>query len=309
MKTELSYLSQDKITNIHAVIYEPQTEIKAILQIVHGMYEYSERFANLAHEMNKQGILVCINDNLGHGLSIQDEQHRGYFADHDSVNILVADAYELTKKVKEKYPDKPYYLLGNSLGSFIVANYLGKIAEPLNGAILIGTGYVPSISLSLAELLAQITQFYHHGWFYVSPFLEKITTGKFHKRFDANNKNSWLSKDKEVCNSYRNDPHSQFKFTCNGYDTLFKLMKQSFQKKNIAKFNKDIPIMLLSGSDDPVGHFGKDITIIENLLKKENIQTRIKIYNNMRHDLLNETEKIIVINDIYQFISINNFKS
>ncbi len=305
MKEEITYKSSDCITNIHAIIWRPTTEVKAIVQISHGMVEHIERYSLFANSLNKRGILVCGNDHLGHGYSVTSKTNYGYFAKKDSPKILVDDLYSLTKIMKEKYPNTPYFLLGHSMGSFIARNYLTYYSDSLTGAIIVGSGHKSKALMNIALIITAITQFYHHGWFYRSPFLYKMTNGSFHKRFEEGKENPlcWLTSDTTIINEYRNNPLSNFKFTCNGYSTLFKLIKRAGNKKHAKQTRKDLPMLILSGKDDPVGNFGKDIYLIEKLYKKSGLtKINIKLYNGMRHELINEKNNILPITDIINFL-------
>lgn len=307
MKKNITYQSSDNITKINALMWIPETEVKAIIQISHGMLEFVERYEGFALEMNHLGILVCGNDHLGHGYSLIDEEHRGYFAKKNADAILVDDVYNLTKLVKEEYPNIPYFILGHSMGSFILRNYIYKYGEHINGAIIMGTGYQNNITLTFAQIITAITQFYHHGWFYKSPYLDKITTGNYHKYFPEKNKFSWLTKNTEILRSFQKDPRSRFRFSCNAYYTLFTLIKNCNKKKNLEQIPKNLPLYLLSGSQDPVGHFGKDIIKLNNIYKKHGLTNiKYRLYNHMRHEILQESDKVLVHNDIIQFITNNS---
>lgn len=305
MKEEITYKSNDNITNIRAILWKPIGEISAIVQISHGMVEYIDRYEKFASILNKKGILVCGNDHLGHGHSVTSTKNLGYFAVKNSDKILVDDLYSLTKIMKNKYPNIPYFLLGHSMGSFIARNYLTYYSEDLTGSILVGSGYKSAPLMNFALSLTWLTQFYHHGWMYRSPLLFKLTNGSFHKRFEEGNDNPlcWLTTDNAVINEYKSNPLSNFRFTCNGYQTLFKLIKRSCNKKAAKNINKNLPILILSGKDDPVGNFGKDIYKIEHLYKSVGIKNiNIKLYNGMRHEILNEKENVLPTTDILNFI-------
>lgn len=307
MKKEITYKSKDNITDIHASIWIPDGEIKCILQISHGMLEHIDRYDEFAENLNKKGILVCGNDHLGHGLSVIDKEHYGYFASKNARQILINDVYELTTIIKKDYPNIPYFMLGHSFGSFIARNYLTSYSESLTGIIITGTAHHSKLKLIFAKCLTKIISFYKTGPFYRSKFLYKCTTGNYKKYFKNNENNSWLTKDKDYLVNFIKDPRCTFKFTCNGYHTMFDLILHSNDKYK--KIKKDLPILLLSGKDDPVGNFGKSITKINKIYKKRGLtNVKYKIYNGLRHALLNEVEKVIVINDITQFINNNCMK-
>lgn len=306
MKNELTYKSQDNITDIHAVIWTPTLPVKAIVQMSHGMIEHIERYDNLAQELNKYGILFCGNDHLGHGLSVVDKDHYGYFAAKNSDKILVDDVHTLTTKMKEQYPTVPYFLIGHSMGSFIARNYMQHYSEDIDGAIIVGSGYKSQITMIIGKIIVAVISFYNHGSFYRSKFLHKLTTGNFAKKFEDGEKNPdcWLTTNEKILKDFANDQLSKFNFTCNAYSALFTLLKNACNKSKNKTIRKNLPILILSGKDDPVGDFGKGLYKIEKLYKKTGLNDiTIKQYNGMRHEVLNEKEKIFVINDILQFIN------
>lgn len=304
MKKDITYKSKDNITDIHATIWIPEGEIKAILQLSHGMCEHIIRYQEFAEYMNKQGILVCGNDHLGHGDSVIDKDHYGYFASKNSRQILVDDLYEFTKIITNDYPNIPLFILGHSFGSFILRNYLSEHSNIPTGVILTGTAVHSKPKLLFAILITNIITFYKRTPFYRSKYLENITTGKFKQYFINNKHFSWLTKDNDYINEYLKDPKCRFRFTCNGYKTLFELLLHANDKYKTIK--KDLPILILSGKDDPVSNFGKSITKLNTIYKKQGLTNiKYKIYNGLRHSLLNESDKIIVINDIIQFINTN----
>ncbi|MBO5475099.1 MAG: alpha/beta fold hydrolase [Bacilli bacterium] len=308
MLNEIKYQSKDNITEIHAVMWIPTTKVNAIIQIEHGMSEYIKRYEGLAEILNEKGILVCGEDHLGHGESVIDSLHYGYIAAKRGDRILVDDAITLTEIMKKQYPNVPYYLLGHSFGSFIARNYIAK-SDDINGIIMMGSSYQSSLKMNLAIMLAAIEQFYHHGWFYHSKLLHKLTIGKYQKYFEDKRKYSWLTKNEEVMTKMENDPLCNIDFTCNGYLNMFRLIKQSNKKKTYKNTNKDLPILIMSGNDDPVGNFKTGVLKIDKLYKKAKFNNvKLKVYNGMRHNLLDEPERIIAINDIILFINTNNLK-
>jgi alpha-beta hydrolase superfamily lysophospholipase len=309
MVNEINYPSKDGLTQIHAVMWVPTTKVNAILQIEHGMIEYIKRYENIVDIFNEAGILVCGEDHLGNGESVIDKDHYGYIATKRGDKLLVDDAITLTNRVKEKYPNVPYYILGNSLGSFIARNSVA-LNDNINGLIIMGSAYKSPFAMNLAIIETAIIQFYHHGWFYKSKFLKNKTVGKLYKYFEEKNDDAWRTKDEQVLLKVKNDPLLNFDYTCNGYLNMFRLVKNANKKRTYKKVNKDLPILIISGKDDPIGDFGKSVSKVNDFYKKcKFTNVKFKLYNGLRHELLNEVEKIIVINDIVNFINVNNLKS
>lgn len=309
MFKEVRYPSNDNITEIHACMWIPAGKIKAILQIEHGMVEHIMRYETIAGILNNAGILVCGADHLGHGESVIDREHYGYFASIRGDKILIEDARALTDLVKSEYPDIPYYILGYSFGSFLVRNYITKYSDKVDGAILVGSAYHNPIKMNLAILYTAIHQFYHHGWFYRSKSLKNMTIGRMHRFFPESDPNCWLTRNTEILKSYDNDSKCDFSFTCNAYLNMFRLIKEANKKSKIKSINKNLPLFIISGSHDPVGGFGKRVEKVYKLYTSTKMtDVKLKLYNNMRHEILNEPERIIVINDLIAFINYCNLK-
>lgn len=306
MKREITYKSKDNKTDIHAIIWEPIGEIKGILQISHGMIENISRYENFAMQLNKNGILVCGNDHLGHGLSVIDKKHYGYFTKNNGDKVLVDDLYSLTEIIKQEYPNIPYFILGHSMGSFILRNYIRYYGTNIDGAIIVGSGYKNKVTINTAILVTNLIAKIHLDEFYRSEFIYKMTTGNYWKYFKEGktNKNCWLTKNEEVIAEFGKNPLMDFKFTCNGYKWMFKLIKNSCDIEFNKKINKDLPLFILSGDQDPVGNFGKDIEIIKNMYKDVGIKyVDVKLYKDMRHEILNEVNNSEVILDIVSILN------
>ncbi len=150
MKKEFYYPSKDGLTQIHAIEWVPETEVRGILQIAHGMVEFIDRYDRFATFMASQGFYVVGNDHLGHGKSVTDESQFGYFAKHDGNLCVIGDMQQLREDTQKKYPEVPFFLLGHSMGSFLARQFIEIYGEGLAGAIIMGTGYQPMSLLNLA---------------------------------------------------------------------------------------------------------------------------------------------------------------
>lgn len=305
---EIYLPSTDGYNKLHTTVFEPK-EIKAILQISHGMVEYIGRYKEFAEYLNTLGILVIGNEHLGHGLTAKDSSDLGYFGKGLSKTV-VDDLKVVTDYAKASYgKDIPYFLLGHSMGSFMARRYIMTYGKELTAAIIMGTGSQPSVVLSAGKLVANILGLVK-GERYRSDLLVNLSTGAYNKPFnDENLTNAWLTKDKEIVNKYNSDPFCTFSFTVNGYKTLFDSISYIQNKNNINKIPKDLPILVVSGDKDPVGEFKKGVEKVYNNFKDAGIKDlTLKFYESDRHEILNELDKETVYQDIYNWLNkyINN---
>lgn len=303
MKNDFYYPSSDGETQIHAIKWTPSVEPVAVLQIVHGMVEFIDRYDEFAEYMAGNGIVVVGNDHLGHGLSVANKDRYGFFKLENGNAALLTDINTLRKNTAESYPNLPYFILGHSMGSFLTRQYLARYGEGLSGAIVMGTGSQPTIILNVAKgLCAFIASF--KGWNYRSKFIDNLAFGAYNKRFEpSRTSKEWLTKDAKIVDSYIANPQCSFLFTLNGYHNLFYSIKDCQNKKNIDKIPKDLPIFFVAGKDDPVGNFGKGVEkACEGFLKAGMKDVIIKLYKDDRHEILNETDRETVFDDILKWI-------
>ena len=303
-KEELYYDSRDGISKIHAIRWIPKEEPKAVLQIVHGMAEYVDRYHDFAVKMAEKGFLVVGEDHLGHGLSVQGDGAYGYFCENDPATVVVRDVHRLKKLTQQKYPGLPYFIMGHSMGSFITRNYLCKYGTGIDGAIIMGTGMQKKALVSSAKKMAAIQKVLH-GSRYVSKVLDKAAFGQYNKMI-ANplTESDWLSKDEKKVEAYINDPLCGFTFTVNGFQTLFELIWRLYQQENLDNMPKELPVMFASGTDDPVGDYFEGVErAVESFRKTGMLDITVKKYEKGRHELLNEPEWEQVAEDIYGWLS------
>lgn len=304
-KEDFTFLSNDGKTQIHAVRWMPDAgKCKAVLQITHGMIEYIERYDAFASYLASRGYLVVGHDHLGHGASVDMEEDWGYFAEHPS-DTVVSDIHMLRTLTEKEYPEIPYFMMGHSMGSYMLRKYLSFHGEGLAGAIAMGTGYIPDAQVKIA-IRAVHASARLHGWKHHSDFVRGLTFGGPYRRFDltgADTTNSWLSKDPESVKAYYSDPKCTFTFSNNAYLGLFEAVYFDNQPENIAKIPKELPLLLVSGKDDPVGNMGEGVAYVYQKYQDAGIKdVRCKLYENDRHEILNETDREQVYQDIENWI-------
>lgn len=298
-KEELYYDSRDGINKIHAIRWIPEEEPKAVLQIVHGMAEYVDRYHDFAVKMAEKGFVVVGNDHLGHGLSVPEGGTYGYFCENDSATVVVRDVHRLKKLTQQEYPGLPYFIMGHSMGSFITRNYLCKYGTGINGAIIMSTGMQKKVLVSSARKMAAIQKALH-GSKYVSKVLDKAAFGKYNKMIEnAKTTSDWLSRDEKKVEAYIKDPLCGFTFTVNGFQTLFELMWRLYKQENLVHMPKELPVMFVAGAADPVGDYFEGVERAVTSFKDVGMQDiTVKKYEKCRHELLNELEQEQVAEDI-----------
>lgn len=302
---QMYFLSANGKTPIHAVKWLPDHgEYRAILQITHGMVEFIGRYRVFAEYLTERGFMVVGHDHLGHGESINSEEEWGYFGENPS-DILVADMHQLRTIVQKDNKGIPYFMMGFSMGSYMLRKYLCIHHENLSGALIMGTGCMPDINMKSAMWLCKIMAAFR-GWKYRSRLMQSISYSKPYKKYDLYGKdytNSWLTKDVETVKKYYEDPRCTFLFTLNAYYGLMEAVYYDNQMENIKKVPEKLPILLASGMDDPVGDLGKGVKKVYNKYKMAGIRDiTCKLYENDRHEILNETDKQKVFADIYAWL-------
>ena len=303
-KEELYFDSRDREHKIHAVKWMPEAEKPVcILQIVHGMAEYIERYDDFAGYLAERGILVVGDDHLGHGKSVKEGEPYGYFCKEDAPTVLVRDEHRLKKMIQQQYEDVPYLILGHSMGSFITRNYLLRYGSGMDGAIIMGTGMQPKPVLRFGMALAAL-QGAVFGAKHVSRFINAVSFGAYNKKIRSpKTAFDWLSRNEENVKKYMNDPLCGFTFTANGFRTLFQLIYNLHDKEKLKKMPHSLPVFFVSGAEDPVGNYGKSVEQVYRSFREigmENVQ--LKLYPQDRHEILNETDREDIYADLYRWI-------
>ena len=308
VKEEFYFDSRDGKSRIHAVRYRPEDtgQVRCVLQVVHGMAEYAERYEEFAAYLVERGFVVTGDDHLGHGKSVGQGGKQGYFCEQDPATVLVRDVHRLKKLTEELYPGVPYVLMGHSMGSFITRNYLCRYGTGISGAVIMGTGMQPKAVLDMARLVEGIQKFFC-GPMHVSRLLDRLAFGGYGKGItDRRTAFDWLSRDRERVDRYIADPMCGFTFTVNGFGALFELVLRLYSPENLAAVPRELPVFMVSGDADPVGDYGKGVRrAYDSLVAAGLTDIRLKLYPGGRHELLNETNRSQVMQDICRWVEEN----
>lgn len=301
---EYTFPSSSGLADIYARSYAPvqEDEIKGIVQICHGMAEHSGRYDEFARFLSSNGFAVFINDHLGHGLSVKNDSELGYFGDKTGRHDLVNDVKLLTDIARSTYPDKPFFIFGHSMGSFIARRYTEKFGMNIDGAIFCGTsGTNPAagIAVKIAEFVASRKGVHHR-----SEFINKIAFGGYNKHVGEKRTDfDWLTRDESIVDAYIADPKCGFLFTAAGYRDLFDILHSVSTRSWYNNVPFILPILLISGTEDPVGEYGKGVRqVFHDLKKTGHKDVTLKLYENDRHEILNELNKQQVFDDVLSWL-------
>ncbi|MDF2700268.1 MAG: alpha/beta fold family hydrolase [Haloplasmataceae bacterium] len=272
---------------------------KAIVICVHGMCEHSLRYDELANYLNQNNYSVITYDQRGHGESILEGEELGYLG-KDGFNKMVEDLDVVVSYVKEKYEYKKVILLGHSMGSFVVQMYIQKYIK-VHGAILSGSNYgqkLLSIGVILAKLSCVIKKEKSEG-----KLLDKMSFGNYNTAFSPNRtKFDWLSRENAEVDKYVADPKCGFICSNRFYYDFFRGLKQVAKESNIKKVNKKMPLLIISGDQDPVGNMGEGVKKLYNVYRKNLENVQMELYHGARHELFNENNKEEVYQDIVNWL-------
>lgn len=304
-KKTFSFKSSSKLCDIYAYSYFPDknVKLKGVIQIAHGMAEHHERYEDFIEFLNNNGYAVYINDHLGHGKSVANDDHLGYFGQKDGYLNLVEDMKKLTNIISKECPDMPIILFGHSMGSMLARLYTEKYGKNLKAAIYCGTcGSNPAAKpgIAIVNTIAKIK-----GDHYRSEFINKLAFGSYNKKFTPNRTAfDWLTTDNDVVDKYINDPYCGFLFTTYGYRDLMSLIVVISRNDWYTSVPHELPIYLIAGEDDPVGNYGKGINeVYGGLIDSKHTDVSIKLFSGDRHEILNEKDKDDVYKNILSWLN------
>ena len=304
IKREYKVLSSDGIHTLSGIVYIPEGEAKGFFHIAHGMTEHITRYDRIMSDLSEMGYICFGYDHLGHGHTVNDKSELGYIAKKKGYDLLCRDIKVFSDAVKGELDPEgrlPYFLLGHSMGSFIVRLATEKYAKP-DKLIVMGTGGAnPAAGAGIA--LIEIIKLFK-GDRHISKLIYDLAFGGYNNKFKSDenaSSQSWLSTDLEIRKRYMEDDYCTFKFTVSAMGDLMRLLKYSNRSawyKNLPK----IPVLLVAGENDPVGNYGKGVREVEAKLKRRGHDVKCILYKGARHEILNDFCYDEVKRDIIEFI-------
>ncbi len=302
MKTEFTFITHDSI-KIFVRRHKPAGHSRGVVVIVHGMAEHSQRYDRFAKVLNNVGYTVYAHDQRGHGKTAQEIEEHGFFAEHDGWEKVTNDVRELIELVRKENSGLPIFLLGHSMGSFIVRNYAINYSNKINGLLLSGTAGSAGILGRIGFLITNIIILLKNKRS-KSLFLTKLSFGDFNKQFKPNRTSfDWLSRDEKEVDKYIKDSYCGRIFSIGFFRDLIKGLELINRHKNVIKISKELPIYLFAGDKDPVSKNGKQIIELYDIYKKAGIKDiKMKLYEEARHETLNEINRNNVYEDIINWL-------
>ena len=300
VKKDAYYLSSTGINKIHCCIWQDdEKEAKGIFQIAHGISEHIERYDHFARFLADKGYIVCGNDHLGHGKSVESEEDFGFFAEENGDLRLIDDMHILYTIMHKRYPELPYYLFGHSMGSFCARVYVTAFYNELSGVIFCGTGELPCAAVVLEEPVKYLCKKLGARADVPASLLDKVSMLGIK---DARTEKDWLSRNIENVNAYINDPLCGNNIKLGAVRDILSLANTSCTNEWAFLIPPTLPILLISGAKDPIGFNGKGVINVCDNLEAAGHEPKVILYPGDRHEILNEEDNDIVYNDIHQFL-------
>lgn len=300
IRKEYSIPSVSGVADVFVRCWYPDEGLKAVFQITHGMAEHGERYEDFAKFLCGKGFAVIVNDHIGHGKSVKNDDDLGYFGESGGWNAFVEDERAVTELAKKEFPDLPIIYYGHSMGSFIGREYIRRYGndKAIKGAVICGTsGKNPAaaIAILLAGAVAKLKGSKHK-----SNFINNLAFGTYNKKIASpRTAFDWLTTDDEIVDKYIADKYCGFLFSAVGYRDLFTILNTVSGKNRFSGLDKDLPVLLVAGEEDPVGSYGKGVKEVYNDMKAYGMKdVTIKLYPGMRHEIHNEKDRAKVYEDL-----------
>ena len=301
MRTDFFFKSGSG-ARLHGCRWTPDSQVRAVLQIVHGIAEYVERYDGFANFLNRQGILVVAEDHMGHGKSISQECPQGYFA--GGWQTAVDDTYRLTRDTMAEFRDVPFILFGHSMGSFMARTILANYPDSgITAAVICGTGWQPAPVLAAGKAACALVC-RAKGERAPSPLLQAMAFGTYNRKVEhPRTPYDWISRDNSVVNAYKADPLCGFTPTAGLMRDMMEGIAYIQREENLARMGKALPVLFIAGGDDPVGSYGAGVRTAAEAFRKAGMErVDVRIYPLCRHELLNEINREEIMDDVSRWI-------
>ena len=301
---DFTFTSSDGVHAIHCRLWSPDCPPRGVVQLVHGVAEHIGRYDAFARFLCDNGFAAAGTDHLGHGLTVRDESEKGWFAETNGWEKIILDEKTMRDTLKKRFPGVPMILLGHSMGSFMARTYIGDYPEDFDLCILSGTGHTPGAVCRAGRMVAR-REIRRNGSKYRSATLQNMAFGSYLKGIENPiGASDWICRDEAVIRAYEEDPLCGFMGTAELMYEMMRGLETIGNNNHNMKMKKDLPILFIAGEADPVGGWGKGVRTVFDRFKGIGMQdVTIKMYPEMRHEVLNELGKEQVWQDVLGWIN------
>lgn len=278
---------------------------QAVVQLVHGMAEHIGRYDAFARHLASLGCIVAGHDHLGHGRSVASRESWGVLEPNAGADHLVADVQRVRTMLDKRFEGLPHVVFGHSMGSFVLRTFLGMHGTGLAGAVVCATGWQPKAALAFGRAATSLVGA-TLGWDHRSHLVDNLAIGAYARAFAAEESGrlAWISRDPAVRDAYEDDPACGFTFSAAAYHELFRLIGMAQDPRIVRGMPADLPILLISGTADPVGSMGRAAPKVAAFMRAcgaRDVETRL--YPDARHELLNEVNRAQVEDDVVGWLT------
>ena len=289
MKTEkIKFLGANNVV-LPGILWMPEATPVALLQVTHGMTEHIGRYTALAEELTDHGIIVTGFDLRGHGKNPGNPECASF--GKDGWEASLEDMHLFYEVLQKRFAGIPHFMLGFSLGSFLLREYLNQYSDEVAGAVIMGTGYQPGTILSVMMSIVK-TQIKKAGFDKTTALVKQLSFETYNQKFKPNRTPSdWLCADEKQLDVYCTDTLCRENISAGLFWQLLGAMKRTGEKCAYTHWKKEMPVLLLSGKEDPVGDFSKGVSCVKNRMEKAGMNNvQMQLFEGARHDLLHEEE-------------------
>lgn len=302
MQHQAFWLTASDGTEFYVNHWSPAQEPHAIVMLVHGMAEHSYRYAQLGQALANAGIALYALDLRGHGYTANFGV-QGHFANTDGWLLALDDIRCLNHHIRQQHHEKPIFILGHSLGSYLVIDFLLQYCCSVQGAILSGSNYIQSTFRY--RLIAQVARFerWRIGKQGRSALLQWLIFYRSQRAFKPRQTPyDWLSSDEQQVKSYMRDPYCGFTATTQLWLDVFSGLKRITPINNLIQIDNLLPIFIFGGEQDPINQGHRLIDLANAFRESGSRNVDVKLYPQMRHEPLNEKDAQRVMQDIIEWI-------
>ncbi len=304
IKKETVFVPMSDGKNVALHTWIPEGEVRAVVQLSHGMAEYAMRYDRFGTLLAQNGIAFMAHDHRGHGDTAGSIENLGYLADKKGFFRVVDDVHELLLKWKKEYPGKKVFLFGHSFGSFVSQCVIEKFGSDIDGVVLCGSAG-PNLGLTrVGHFMASLVCCFR-GQKRKGVFLDSVAFGAYNKKIDNPATSvDWLTRDPAEVKKYQDSPFCGFICTNEFYRDFMAGFNWIHTKNHMKMIPQNLPVFIIAGDADPVGGYGKLVKDLHAIYQENGIKDlNMKLYPGARHEILNETNREEVETDVLNWFN------